>query len=514
MALSSVQYNCVLGSLLPDLDLSESLANLSISGLSLDSRLIEPGDLFFAIPGFLKDGRDYIHSSLQSGAEVVLYQPDQEFLPDNDRVVPVANLNQKISEISGRFYSNPSKKLKLTGITGTNGKTTCTQLLANLLSSINVPVGVIGTLGYSPIAAKKNDLKMKGMTTPNPIIIQSILADFVESNISQVVMEVSSHGISQHRINSLLFETAVFTNLSHDHLDYHGNLENYFKVKKELFSIPGLKNAVINIDDAAGSKIAEDLPLYVNKLSFSLVNSEASIFADEINLSVSGITARINSPWGQGELKSKLLGKFNLQNLLAVIGAACCQGLDFYHVIKALPILKNIPGRMEIINDTEESGDSLITGPVVIVDFAHSPDALKNVLGTLRDLCSGKLWCIFGCGGNRDQEKRPIMGKIAAELADNIIITNDNAREESPEKIAKQIFSGIASNKKALHVKTKIILDRKEAINFSIKSAVQEDIVLIAGKGHESYQLLGSESFSFSDRVEARIALNSREKIL
>ena len=357
MPLSTVQHNCMLSSLLPDLDLSESLANLSITGLSLDSRLVKPGHLFFAVPGFLQDGRDYIHSSLQSGAEIVLYQPDKKLLPDNERIVPIANLNQKISEISGRFYSHPSKKIALTGITGTNGKTTCTQLLAHLLSFVNGPVGVIGTLGYGSIMAKKTDLKTKGMTTPNPIDIQSILADFVASDINQAVMEVSSHGISQFRINSLLFETAVFTNLSHDHLDYHGNLENYSKIKKELFSMPGLKNAVINIDDTVGSKIAEELSLSINKISYSLVNPKASIFAEEINISITGFTARISSPWGQGELKSRLIGKFNLQNLLAVIGAACSQGLNFDNVIKVLPMLENIPGRMEIVNDTEQRAE-------------------------------------------------------------------------------------------------------------------------------------------------------------
>jgi UDP-N-acetylmuramoyl-L-alanyl-D-glutamate--2,6-diaminopimelate ligase len=271
----------------------------------------------------------------------------------------------------------------------------------------------------------------------------------------------------------------------------------------------GLKNAVINIDDTVGSKIAEELSLSINKISYSLVNPKASIFAEEINISITGFTAKISSPWGQGELKSRLIGKFNLQNLLAVVGAACSQGLNFDNVIKALPMLENIPGRMEIVNDTEQRTEKLTAGPVVIVDFAHSPDALKNALGTLRDLCSGKLWCIFGCGGNRDQEKRPIMGKIASELADHIIITNDNPRNESQKKISEQILSGIIPNTKSI-----IILDRREAINFSIKSAMQEDVILIAGKGDESYQLLGSKRFSFSDRVEAKIALNNREEIL
>ena len=503
--------SCSLGSLLPDIDLNEALAKVKISGICLDSRLVGPGDLFFAVPGFSKDGRDYILSSLQSGAEVVLCHSDNYYSLENKKVVPITNLNKKISEISGRFYSNPSRKMSLTGITGTNGKTTCTQLLAEIFSAVDGSAGIIGTLGYGCITAKNRVLKDKGMTTPDPVTIQAVLASFVDSNIDRVVMEVSSHSISQSRVKSLLFDTAIFTNLSHDHLDYHGDLTSYSIIKKEFFFMPGLKNAVVNEDDPVGLEIAKELPLSVNKISFSLVNPKATIYADRIDLSISGITARVKTPWGRSQLKSKLIGKFNLLNLLAVIGAACSQGLDFLKVIKLLSLLESIPGRMEIIPNLIDKGYEKYSDPKVIVDFAHTPDALENVLETLRGYCSGKLWCVFGCGGERDKEKRPKMGKIANQLADYIIVTNDNPREENPEIIAKEIFSGIAITESMGASVAKIIFDRREAINFAIKSAGQGDIVLIAGKGHELYQFIGSQKLSFSDKTESRMALKNRE---
>ena len=269
--------SCSLGSLLPDIDLNETLAKVNISGICLDSRLVGPGDLFLAVPGFSQDGRDYILSSLQSGAEVVLCHSDNYYSSENEKVVPITDLNKKISEISGRFYSNPSRKMSLTGVTGTNGKTTCTQLLAEIFSVVDGSAGIIGTLGFGCITAKNRVLEDKGMTTPDPVTIQAVLASFVDSNINRVDMEVSSHSISQSRVKSLLFDTAIFTNLSHDHLDYHGDLMSYSATKKELFSMPGLKNAVVNEDDPVGLEIAKELPLSVNKISFSLVNPKATI---------------------------------------------------------------------------------------------------------------------------------------------------------------------------------------------------------------------------------------------
>mgnify|MGYP006073488055 CR=1 FL=1 len=499
-----------LGSLMPEVLFPEELINLKISGLCLDSRLIKSGDLFIAIPGSLHDGRDHIQSSLKAGAAVVLAHADGLSLQEYDRVVPITDLNKKISEISGRFYSDPSHNIALTGVTGTNGKTTCTQLLAQLFSLTGNPVGVIGTLGYGCVKNGIPELSGEGMTTPDPVTLQAVMASFVYLNIDKAVMEVSSHSLSQFRVHGLLFDTAIFTNLSHDHLDYHGDFASYANAKKQLFAMPDLQNAVINEDDSIGLEIAKELPSSVNICTFSLVNPRAAIYAKDIRLSASGIEAKIFTPWGNGVLKSQLIGRFNLLNLLAVIGAACCQGLVFEEAIRLMPQLTSAPGRMEVISGLGSSGDAGIFKPAIVVDFAHTPDALKNTLETLQEFCHGKLWCVFGCGGDRDKAKRQKMGNIASQLADQVVVTSDNPRGESPETIINEILSGVTSKVNTDRSSVHVIPDRRQAINFAVQSAAKEDIVLVAGKGHELYQLTGDKKISFSDQVEARLALQKR----
>ena len=498
-----------LKSLLPGVLLPDKLMKSKVSGVCLDSRQVKPGDLFFAIPGAYQDGRDYIQSSLKAGAEIVLCHADSCYFKKHERVISIPDLNKKISKISGQFYSNPSHKIALIGVTGTNGKTTCTQLLSQLFSLVGDRAGVIGTLGYGCVESGKSELKGKGMTTPDPITIQSVLANFAECNVKRAVIEVSSHSLSQFRVHGLLFDTAVFTNLSHDHLDYHGDISSYSAAKKQLFFMPGLKNAVINEDDPVGLEIAQELPSSTTFFTFSLVNPAASIYAQNVKLTGAGVTADISTPWGNGMLKSPLIGRFNLLNLLAVVGAACCQGLTLQKVLKLIPHLGPIPGRMEVIYDPVCATNKEIYGPMVVVDFAHTPDALKNALEALKYNCNGKLWCVFGCGGDRDKAKRSKMGKIADQLADKIVVTNDNPRGDDSQAIIDEILSGICfelRGKKSVH----IIPDRRKAIQFSIESAAQEDVVLIAGKGHELYQIIGSNVQSFSDQAEARLALSRR----
>ena len=498
-----------LKSLLPGVLLSDKLMKLKVSGVCLDSRQVKPGDLFFAIPGAYQDGRDYIQSSLKAGAEIVLCHADSFCFKKHARVVAIPDLNKKISKISGQFYSNPSHKVALTGVTGTNGKTTCTQLLSQLFSLAGDRAGVMGTLGHGCVESGKSELKGEGMTTPDPITIQAVLADFAERNIKKAVIEVSSHSLSQFRVHGLLFDTAIFTNLTHDHLDYHGDIASYSAAKKQLFSMPGLKNAVINEDDPVGLEIAQKLPSSTASFTFSLVNPAASIYAQDIKLTGAGIVAHILTPWGDGMLKSPLIGRFNLLNLLAVLGAACCQGLMLQEVLKLIPCLGPIPGRMEVISGPACEADKEIFAPMIVVDFAHTPDALKNALEALKYNCNGKLWCVFGCGGDRDKAKRSKMGKIADQLADKIVVTNDNPRGDDSQAIIDEILSGICfelRGKKSVH----IIPDRRKAIQFSIESAAQEDVVLIAGKGHELYQIIGSNVQSFSDQAEARLALSRR----
>jgi UDP-N-acetylmuramoyl-L-alanyl-D-glutamate--2,6-diaminopimelate ligase len=491
---------CTLQWLLADVILPQALTELPVAGLSLDSRSVKSGEIFVALPGGGKDGRDYIEQALASGAVVVL--AEAEGLSDLDsRVVAIRHLNQKLSGIAGRFYGDPSDQLSLTGITGTNGKTTCSQLLAQVFSLVSGPSGAIGTLGYGVVAKGDSSMTDTGMTTPDAITTQAILAEFVAGGVDRVAMEVSSHSLDQSRVAGVSFDTAIFTNLSRDHLDYHGDLVSYAGAKMQLFAMPGLVNAVVNVDDPVGSEIALQLASTINVCGYSLLNPNASIYAENIVLSASGIRAQIRTPWGKGELNTSLLGRFNLQNLLAVIGAACLQGVSLDDVLRVVPRLQSVAGRMELI--------AVDTGPQIVVDYAHTPDALEQVLATLREHCSGQLWCVFGCGGDRDRGKRPQMGSIASRYADHVVITNDNPRSESAVSITADIREGMVKGVPG-GATAITCLDRAEAIRTAVDNAGGNDIVLIAGKGHEEYQLLGAERLPFSDQVQARLALRQR----
>lgn len=498
MALSKRPARRTLQQLLPGVVMSPELAEMPVSGICLDSRSVKPGDVFVAVSGGEHDGRNYIDQAIASGAAAVLAEA-RGLRAERHNVIAVKDLNLQLSDIAGRFFGDPSDHLVLTGVTGTNGKTTCSQLLAQLFSLLGEPAGAMGTLGYGVVSSAKTSMTDTGMTTPDAITVQSILSDFVADGVERVAMEVSSHSLDQARVKGLSFHTAIFTNLSRDHLDYHGDLVSYAGAKMQLFAMPGLTNAVINVDDPVGAEIALQLPPTVNLCSYSLVNANASLYAKEVVASATGTRAMLQTPWGEGELNSALLGRFNLQNLLAVIGAACCQGLDLVDVLSVLPQLKPVSGRMELV------GGDAGGGPQVVVDYAHTPDALEKVLATLQEHCSGQLWCVFGCGGDRDRGKRPQMGAIASRYADSVIITNDNPRSESAESIAEDIREGIAGGSTVI-----TCLDRAEAIRLAVDGADASDIVLIAGKGHESYQLLGAERLPFSDQVQARLALRQR----
>ena len=507
MTSPSLPINLSLQQLLPKETLPESLVDVSVSGLCLDSRKVKLGDVFVAVPGLAQDGRDYIAPALEAGAVAVLAKANGLAGKVSDRVVLIQDLNKQLSDIAGRFFAEPSGQLVLVGITGTNGKTTCSQLLAQLFSFMVGPTGVMGTLGCGVVVGGKPVLRETGMTTPDAITTQAILADYVDGGVGRAVMEVSSHSLDQFRVQALTFHTAVFTNLSRDHLDYHGDLVEYAGAKMQLFAMPELVNAVINIDDPVGAEIAMKLPPSVNLCGYSLLNSNASIYAEGVVLSASGLQAYIHTPWGEGVLKSHLLGRFNLQNLLAVVGAACLQGLSLDAVLSVIPQLQAVPGRMELISSDagSQSADFQCSWPQVVVDFAHAPAALESVLMTLREHCEGQLWCVFGCGGDRDRGKRPQMGSIASRLADRIVVTSDNPRSEDPEAIIAEICGGVEEVCEA-----EIIVGRDEAIRFAIQAAADNDIVLVAGKGHESYQLIGTQKLPFSDQAQVRLALRQR----
>ena len=487
---------------------------VSVSGIAIDSRAVRVGDCFIGLKGTMTDGAHYIEQSIASGAVAVLVDKATEVKIDQAEIaIPVLyikNLSAMVSEIAGRFYGLPSQQLKIAAFTGTNGKTTCTQLYTQLMAKVivdgeEVNPAYIGTTGYAaaksklknkPEAAFENNYSSHQLTTPDAVSAQRILAELLNSGSQYIAMEASSHSLDQHRLTAVDIDAAVFTNLSRDHLDYHQTIENYAAAKASLFAMPSVKTAVINFDDAVGQQIIAQLRADITLLTFSLDNKAADIYCTDIAISASGISALVKTPWGSGKLRSSLLGEFNLGNLLAVVAVACAQGAEFDECLQVLPELRSVTGRMELVSSEMQ--------PRVVVDYAHTPDALEKALVALKSHCKGKLWVVFGCGGNRDSGKREQMGKIAVQYADRVVVTNDNPRFEAPEKIAQQIIKGIETD-------VDVELDRRRAIATCIIQAEKQDIVLIAGKGHENYQIIENNRIAFSDQEEALAALKTAQ---
>lgn len=468
-------------------------AGLRVSGLALDSRAVRPGDLFLALRGQRHDGRDFLAAAAAAGAVAALVDAATPGAPLP--VFEVAELAQRISAIAGRFYGEPSRALAVTGITGTNGKTTCCQLLAQLFTALEAPAGVIGTLGAGLLGAAPQDT---GFTTPDAVATQRLLAELRAAGARRVAMEVSSHSLAQGRVAAVRFHTALFTNLSRDHLDYHAGMDAYRDAKARLFRQPGLQVAVVNLDDPAGRTIAAELPAHVRRLGYSAQGRGAELRVVRADFGAAGIRARIATPWGTGELSSPLPGAFNLANLLAVIAAACGQGFALDAVLAAVPRLRAAPGRMQEVGGGR---------PRVIVDYAHTPDALAQALAALRPATEGRLWCVFGCGGERDRGKRPQMGAIAARGADVLVLTSDNPRGEDPQGILAEILAGLSAPQRAT---VAVMADRRRAIEHAIAAAAAEDCVLIAGKGHETWQEIHGVRWPFDDAAVARAALAAR----
>lgn len=516
-----------LGDLLPNQSLAAEVAALAVTGLQLDSRQIMRGDLFVAIPGVgdgnQNDGRHYITQAIARGAVAVLAEARAwpATLTDTLReatvpVVRMADLASAVSAIAGRFYGDPSEHLSVIGVTGTNGKTTCSQLLAQLYGRLGVPAGVVGTMGYGVLSATDGEqaaLQATLLTTPDPVSSQAMLATMLAAGARYVVMEVSSHSLDQGRVDGVRLRGAVFTNLSRDHLDYHGGMDHYLAAKRKLFARPQLDFAVVNIDDPAAPTMQSALASGVRCYTCSLDNTAAAVYCTDLQLSATGLRAHIVSPWGSINIASQLIGEFNGRNLLAVIAAACASGWPLADVAAALPQLSPIPGRMQVIDAA--------AGPTVVVDYAHTPDALAHALAALRDLLpaqsSAKLWCVFGCGGDRDQGKRPAMGALAARLADNVVLTSDNPRSENPQRILDDIAAGFGRSDadqlrgSGTGSEPVIIGDRAAAIRDAITRAAPQDIVLIAGKGHETYQQVGDQRLPFNDLTQARLVLRERD---
>jgi UDP-N-acetylmuramoyl-L-alanyl-D-glutamate--2,6-diaminopimelate ligase len=469
----------------------------TVTGLTYDSRKVRPGNLFVAVPGLREDGRRYVAEALGRGATAIVLEAADTLAGSAAGRVIVPSSREALARLAGAYFGHPSRRLRVVGITGTNGKTTTSLLVNALLGLGGRATGVIGTIEYriGPEA------RPAGQTTPEAVELQSLLAEMVEREVTGVAMEVSSHALALRRVDGVEFDIAVFTNLTQDHLDFHGTLESYRAAKARLFSLlasggkPG-RAAVINADDPAGPSMVEGLGLPV--LTFGL-GGGADVQPRRFESAMAGITMEVQTPGGTLEIRSPLVGEHNVMNLLGATAVGLALGVPPDAVAKALASVTAVPGRFE----REEAGQPFL----VVVDYAHTPDALERVLTTARRLVAAgaRLSVVFGCGGDRDRGKRPLMGGIAARLADRVWVTSDNPRSERPEAIIDEIVGGIeAVGGRAHHA---AIPDRRTAIPCALASAGAGDVVVIAGKGHETYQIVGSAVLPFDDRAVARAAL-------
>lgn len=480
-----------LKTLLPklDKDLLNRYADLEIRGVSCNSQTVSKDDIFVAIRGTHIDANQFIKEAIEKCASVIISDSEKPTLDFKKAVfIRVSDAREALSEIAAIFNERPSQKLKVVGITGTNGKTTISYLLEHILKEAGFGVGVIGTINY-----RLRDRLIPAInTTPGPLEIQFLLSQMLKDKLQYCVMEVSSHSLDQKRVSGVHFEGAIFTNLTGDHLDYHLNLENYFSAKAKLFE--GLSKsayAIINLDDKYSERLIKMTQAKI--LTYGVVNKNSNIRAEDLSLSVDGSRFNLICNGGAVSIKTTLLGKYNVYNILAAISFAITQKIDLKIIKQAVGTFKIVPGRMEEV----ATGFNF----KVFVDFAHTPDALKNVLTSIKELSPSGVIVVFGCGGDRDRIKRPLMGKIASEMADFAIITSDNPRSEDPKAIVSEIEQGIITKN------YKIIIDRAEAIKQALAMAQKGDIVLIAGKGHETSQIFKDSRIPFDDRIEVKKAL-------
>jgi len=472
-------------------------AQIVVPSLVSDSRQVQPGSVFVALAALHHDARTHIPAALAAGAGAVLAEAGGDWqahrVINGVPVLVVPELTQRLGEFAARFHDQPAQAMTVMAVTGTNGKTSIANLIAGAALALGQRSAVIGTLGngfYGELAASQ-------FTTPDPLQLQRLLAGFRDHGAQLVAMEASSHGLEQGRMVGTPIHTALFTNLTRDHLDYHGDMASYAAAKGRLFSWPGLKAAVINADDVQGAHYQQQLAVGVTCLRYSLqADSNAEIVAESVQPSLNGLLLQVRTPWGRIELRSPLLGRFNASNLLAVLGGLLTLGYSLEQSAQALSTVAPVAGRMQCLRDGQS--------PLAVVDYAHTPDALEQALKAAREHTEGKLWCVFGCGGGRDTGKRSEMGRIAATLADRVVLTTDNPREEAPESILHDIQQGLAGRPAT------IIADRAEAIAHALKNAASDDVVLIAGKGHETYQEIMGVRYPFNDVEQVRLALNTR----
>jgi UDP-N-acetylmuramoyl-L-alanyl-D-glutamate--2,6-diaminopimelate ligase len=474
-----------------------------VTGVALDSRDVEPGDLFLAVSGTAVHGMRFFDRAVEAGASVVLAEPAGDWgrarLAEMaaTSAVPlfmVSELGKKAGMLAARFFGQPAHAMRVIGVTGTNGKTSVTHFLASALAT-RVPAGIIGTLGNGV----PGELQPATHTTPDAVSVQAELARQQQLGVKALAMEVSSHALDQGRVAGVPFHTAVFTNLSRDHQDYHGSMQAYAEAKARLFQRNGLMLAVINVDDPVGAHLLNEVSQRTQTIACGTTASthalaDRYVHARSIEVEPSGIRVDFDSSWGAGVIRSPLLGRFNAENLLLTLGVLLGWDMSLNAALDALRALQPVDGRMSVLG-----GDSK---PRVVIDYAHTPDALEKVLSSLREHVPGRLVCVFGCGGDRDRGKRPLMGAVAARLADEVVLTDDNPRGEDGQEIIEQILQGMRGDDQV-----QVQRDRARAIAMAIAGAAQDDLVLVAGKGHEDYQLVGDLKLPFSDFEQVERAL-------
>lgn len=477
--------------------------------LRSDSRAIAKGDVFFAYPGDAVDGRQFIEQAIQMGAVAVVHE-SSNWSWNSGWSVPhlgVTDLKKAAGEIAGAYYDQPDAAMFTVAVTGTNGKTSCAQWLANALSRLGEPAAVIGTLGIGICrrgACSASD--MTGYTTPDAVMLQNRLAQLRTDGVHALAIEASSIGLDQGRLNGMHFDAAVFTNLTRDHLDYHGDMAAYELAKTTLFDWEGLRHAIVNLDDPMGLRLIKHLrhrtltSLVGYTVSDAALEGVSILRAFNIRTSHAGTVFQVESPFGSGPIRTQMVGLFNVSNILGILGVLLAKGTAWRAAVQAIEMLTAVPGRMQQLGGND--------APLIVIDYAHTPDALEKTLLTLREVAQqrhGQLWCLFGCGGDRDPGKRAQMGAVSA-LADQVVVTSDNPRSENPAAIIAQIIKGMAVEKTPHHVTE----DRAAAILWAIKHAAKHDVVLLAGKGHEAYQEVMGKKLTFSDVDHAALALAAR----
>jgi UDP-N-acetylmuramoyl-L-alanyl-D-glutamate--2,6-diaminopimelate ligase len=466
----------------------------AITGVSYDSRTVTPGHVFVALKGVKVDGAKFVRQAVERGAVAIVSEQPIDGIPVP--VLQVGDARLALAELAADFHGHPSEKMRVVGITGTNGKTTTAHLVASIFEAGGIKCGLIGTISYRIGKEERESTH----TTPEAPDVQQLLHDMVDRSCGACAMEASSHALALKRVDAMTFSAGVFTNLTRDHLDFHADMENYFRAKRRLFEIlpPGAP-ALINIDDPKGQAIAE---ASLRPVTYA-INRPADITPGPLSFSIDGLSFDIRTPRGTVRARSKLVGRPNVYNMLAAVSTAVALDLPFDAIERGLQMLEAVPGRFEVVSSPKD-------GITVVVDYAHTDDALRNLLETARPMARGRLITLFGCGGDRDRTKRPLMGAVASRMSDVLVITSDNPRHEDPDEIIQDILRGITVDTRREDAPTFTIADRRAAIAKAIEVARPGDLVLVAGKGHEKYQVLGDEHVPFDDVEIAREFLKRR----